>query len=74
MNCTSSMDIPTRDLNIEDTNTDNPSVSDQLLLAVFWEERLFNSIRDLSGTATGFGQMRFRMCEALTLARQRTNA
>jgi hypothetical protein len=56
----------------ETDSADNRSLSDQLLLAMFWEENLFNNIGQLGEAPVGFGQMHFRMHEIRT--HQRTNA
>ena len=45
------------DLINENNGAQNPLVTDQLLLAIFWEESLFNNIKQIGGTAIGFGQM-----------------
>jgi len=42
---------------VNDNGSDNPLVTDQLLIAIFWEESLFNNIKQPGGTAIGFGQI-----------------
>ena len=41
----------------ENNGADNALVTDQLLMAIFWEESLFNNIKQPDGTAIGFGQV-----------------
>jgi Transglycosylase SLT domain len=45
------------DLINENNSSDHPLLTDQLLMAIFWEESLFNNIKQTGGTAIGFGQM-----------------
>jgi hypothetical protein len=43
---------------VYDHNWQLPTVfTDELLLSIFWEETQFNNIRQLKGTAVGFGQL-----------------
>jgi Transglycosylase SLT domain len=42
---------------INDNGAQNPLITDQLLMAIFWEESLFNNIKQIGGSAIGFGQM-----------------